>query len=341
MENNATPLMVTIRCITYNHEPYIRQCLEGFVMQKTNFRFEAIVHDDASTDGTAAIIREYAEKYPDIIKPVFETENQYSKHDGAIRRILNEHTHGKYVALCEGDDYWIEPYKLQKQVDFLEEHEEYAFSCTAFRFYYQKDDTFSDFFNGIDCEKQTSRWLTLAILNHNSYRIQTNTVLFRRDIYLQLLKDDPFLYSSNYFLMGDTQLWVGLLSYGKLYYLNQITSVYRVVDGSACRQSNHIQRYRFELSCWEMRLYLYRKMKFRNDIVYMKFLFIYTYHLLRCLVCIPDIDLSYIPSNFIYSSCKRILSVSCIRRFLFDFFERKKINYEKNNVGLWDTSRSH
>ena len=80
------PLMVTILCLVYNHESYIRQCLEGFVMQKTNFRFEAIVHDDASTDGTAAIIREYAEKYPDINKPIFETENQYSKGDGSLGR---------------------------------------------------------------------------------------------------------------------------------------------------------------------------------------------------------------------------------------------------------------
>lgn len=70
--------LVSIRCLVYNHEAYLRQCLDGFVMQKTNFRFEAIVHDDASTDGSAAIIREYAEKYPDIIKPIFETENQYS-----------------------------------------------------------------------------------------------------------------------------------------------------------------------------------------------------------------------------------------------------------------------
>lgn len=303
MEDNTTPLMVTIRCLTYNHEPYIRQCLEGFVMQKTNFRFEAIVHDDASTDGTAAIIREYAEKYPDIIKPIFETENQYSKHDGAIRRILNEHTHGKYVALCEGDDYWIDPYKLQKQVDFLEEHEEYAFSCTAFRFYYQKDDTFSDFFNGIDCEKQTSRWLTLAILNHNSYRIQTNTVLFRRDIYLQLLKDDPFLYSSNYFLMGDTQLWVGLLSYGKLYYLNQITSVYRVVDGSACRQSDNIQRYRFELSCWEMRLYLYNKLGLKNFKFKVKCLIYYFYYLFKYTYHGGMINLRIVPSRFCTKVC--------------------------------------
>lgn len=124
MKENTSPLMVTIRCLAYNHEPYIRQCLEGFVMQKTNFRFEAIVHDDASTDGTAAIIREYAKKYPDIIKPIFETENQYSKKDGSLRRIMDAHTHGKYVALCEGDDYWIDPLKLQKQVVFLEEHPE-------------------------------------------------------------------------------------------------------------------------------------------------------------------------------------------------------------------------
>ena len=133
MNTSKEELMVTIRCLVYNHEPYIRQCLEGFVMQKTNFRFEAIVHDDASTDGTAAIIKEYAEKYPDIIKPIFETENQYSKRDGSIKRIMNAHTHGKYIAYCEGDDYWTDPYKLQKQVDFLETHPEYGLCHTAFK----------------------------------------------------------------------------------------------------------------------------------------------------------------------------------------------------------------
>ena len=75
-----TNILVSIQCLTYNHKKYIRQCLDGFVMQKTTFCFEAIVHDDASTDGTAEIVREYAEKYPDIIKPIYEEENQYSKH---------------------------------------------------------------------------------------------------------------------------------------------------------------------------------------------------------------------------------------------------------------------
>ena len=107
---NKYPLLA-IRCLTYNHEPYIRQCLEGFVMQKTDFSFIAIVHDDASTDNTADIIREYAEKYPDIIKPIYETENQYSKHDGSLGRIMNAAIpeNVKYVAMCEGDDYWIDP----------------------------------------------------------------------------------------------------------------------------------------------------------------------------------------------------------------------------------------
>lgn len=84
------PIMLSIRCMVYNHEPYLRDCLEGFVMQKTTFRFEAIVHDDASTDGSATIIKEYAEKYPDIIKPIYETENQYSKRDGSLGHIMHE-----------------------------------------------------------------------------------------------------------------------------------------------------------------------------------------------------------------------------------------------------------
>lgn len=117
--------LVAIHNLVYNHEPYLRECFEGFVMQKTNFRFVVISHDDCSTDGSATIIREYAEKYPDIFRPIFETENQYSKRDGSLRRIMNEAiaaTGAKYVAMCEGDDYWTDPLKLQKQVDFMEEH---------------------------------------------------------------------------------------------------------------------------------------------------------------------------------------------------------------------------
>lgn len=130
-----TPL-VTIQCLVYNHEPYLRQCLDGFVMQKTNFKFEAIVHDDCSTDSSVTIIKEYAEKYPDIIKPIYEIENQYSKAGfQGILKILYEMSVGKYIAFCEGDDYWIDPLKLQKQVDFLESNPECAYSCCRYMVY--------------------------------------------------------------------------------------------------------------------------------------------------------------------------------------------------------------
>lgn len=123
---------VIIRCLVYNHEPYLRDCLEGFVMQKTDFPFKAVVHDDCSTDGSAAIIREYAEKYPHIIEPIYETENQYSKRDGSLRRVMDAATLGRspYIAYCEGDDYWIDPLKLQKQVDYMDSHPECMMCCT-------------------------------------------------------------------------------------------------------------------------------------------------------------------------------------------------------------------
>lgn len=136
-KNNNESIIVSIRCTAYNHEKYIRETLEGFIMQKTNFRFEAIVHDDASTDNTADIIREYAEKYPDIIKPIYETENQYSKKNDSLLRIMNEASKGKYITMCEGDDYWTDPYKLQKQVDFLEAHPDYVLCSHRYQEFYQ------------------------------------------------------------------------------------------------------------------------------------------------------------------------------------------------------------
>lgn len=113
--------LVSISCITYNHENYITDALEGFLLQKTDFNYEILIHEDASTDNTAKIIKNYAKKYPEIIKPIFQKENLYSK--GIDVDDLNtERAKGKYIALCEGDDYWTDPYKLQKQVNYMEAH---------------------------------------------------------------------------------------------------------------------------------------------------------------------------------------------------------------------------
>lgn len=121
---SSNHVMVSIICNTYNHEKYVAQTLDGFVMQKTEFAFEVLVHDDASTDSTQDIIRQYEEKYPDLIKPVYQTENQYSKKISITRTFQYPRVQGRYIAFCEGDDYWTDPYKLQKQVDALEAHPE-------------------------------------------------------------------------------------------------------------------------------------------------------------------------------------------------------------------------
>ena len=118
--------LVSIKCLAYNHEKFIAQAMDGFLMQETDFPFEVIVHDDASKDKTADILREYEKKFPLIVKPVYQTENQYSKQDGSLTRAANAPLKGKYIAECEGDDYWIDPHKLQLQVDFLESHPDYA-----------------------------------------------------------------------------------------------------------------------------------------------------------------------------------------------------------------------
>lgn len=116
MENE---IKVSICCAVYNHEKYLRECLDGFISQKTNFKFEVLIHDDASTDNSASIIREYEEKYPDIIKPIYQTENQYSK-GVSIYTFLYPRAKGKYIASCEGDDYWLDENKLQSQFDIME-----------------------------------------------------------------------------------------------------------------------------------------------------------------------------------------------------------------------------
>ena len=115
-------IKVSVLCVTYNHAKFIRRALEGIVSQQTDFAFEAIVHDDASTDGTADIVREFAERFPGIVVPIFQTENQYTRGGCIARRFLWPRIRGKYVAFCEGDDYWTDPQKLQFQVDWLDAH---------------------------------------------------------------------------------------------------------------------------------------------------------------------------------------------------------------------------
>lgn len=144
--------VVSICCITYNHEPYIEDALEGFLIQETDFPFEILIHDDASTDRTADIIREYEAKYPRLIKPIYQTENQYSQGKRASV-ILLPNAKGEFIALCEGDDYWVAPEKLQTQVGLMRQHPEINISFhPAYKvdgFELKKDEIFSNHYKEI------------------------------------------------------------------------------------------------------------------------------------------------------------------------------------------------
>ncbi len=120
--------VLSIVCSTYNHEKFIQKALDGFLMQKTNFVFEILVHDDASVDKTPTIVKEYEKRFPHIIKPIYQVINQFSQGKKPFINFQYPRVKGKYIAMCEGDDYWTDPLKLQKQVDFLEKNTDYSFA---------------------------------------------------------------------------------------------------------------------------------------------------------------------------------------------------------------------
>lgn len=256
--DNKSPLL-SIHCLVYNHAPHLRKCLDGFVMQQTSFKFEAIVHDDASTDGSADIIREYAEKYPDIIKPIIEEENQYSKRDGSIERIMDEASTGKYMAFCEGDDHWTDPFKLQKQVDFLESHTDYAFSHTAYATHDVINDKYG-FNEGVEVANNKFKdiYQPADMVFQPGPLVLTLTVVARRELIQKAKQEDRFLFSG-YFMMGDTTLWFMLARYGKVHYLAERTATYSILQESASHSNNIMKRWRFFLSCQEMKMYICKR----------------------------------------------------------------------------------
>ena len=236
--------LVSIRCLVYNHEPFLRQCLDGFVMQKTNFPFEAIVHDDASTDGSAAIIREYAEKYPDIIKPIFETENQYHKHDGSIPRIIDAAVHpgSKYIAFCEGDDYWIDTNKLQIQVDFLETHPDYVICSHDCIYYYEDNQAFAELSiwgstlsEGRKCEEIIDYSLDTFF---ERYWTRPLSCVYRRGPY----RDE--LTGKGYSVIKDYNFYYYVLKHGKGAFFKRIMGVYRVQPNGVWSSLTAVQKRR-------------------------------------------------------------------------------------------------
>ena len=253
--NDNAPILA-IKCLAYNHEPYIRQCLDGFVMQKTNFPFIAIIHDDASTDRTAKIIQEYAQKYPAIIKPIFETENQYSKHNGSIRRTMDcaipESV--QYIAICEGDDYWIDSNKLQKQVDFLEKNPNYGLVHTYAKSYNNSQQIYDDLLLG------NPHNLFEDLLYTNN--IATLTTCYKKELYTLYVNDiKP---ESKNWLMGDFSLWLWMATKTKIGFISEITAVYRILAESASHSSDKKKQFSFYISSYKIALFYAKKNHYKR-----------------------------------------------------------------------------
>lgn len=206
-----TPL-VSISCITYNHIEYIRQCLDGFMMQQCDFDFEVLIHDDASTDGTKEIIKEFQEKHPNVIKPILQTENQWSKGIRGMNLEFNfPRAKGKYIATCEGDDYWTDPLKLQKQVDFLENNDNYI-ACGC----YVNVERFGTL-DKFDVQLLGKSFDSKDIIRSNPFPTLT-----------LMMKNLDFSVFNNYQpLVGDIELFLYLSKYGKFMKLGFLGGIYR------------------------------------------------------------------------------------------------------------------
>lgn len=215
-------VMVTVFLITYNHAPYIRQTMDAILNQKINFKMQLLVHDDASTDGTGEIIREYAEKFPDIVTMIIQRENKYQKNIAVDLEAI-PFIYGKYVALCEGDDYWPTDDKLQKQVDYMERHPNIAGTGGLTRFY---DD------NEIECMKPMpdTHFLNRIITKKEytsgkGFNVATNTLMFWSDI----IKDERYIRARKISpKVGDSIVMANMFEYGDIYMFEDCFQNHRI-----------------------------------------------------------------------------------------------------------------
>lgn len=216
---SSQPPLLSIVCPTYNQEAFIAQTLDGFLAQQTDFSFEILINDDASTDGTARIVAEYAERYPHIIRPFYQTENQYRLGKPCVPELFVK-ARGRYIAFCEGDDYWTDPRKLQLQVDFLESHPDYVIT-------YHDAIAFDDQGQyGVQLQGKL-RGDATALELQKARPISTLTTCFRN-----VLSSMPPELQMRVAPLGDLCWWSLLGAYGKGKYMAQIKpAAYRLHPG--------------------------------------------------------------------------------------------------------------
>jgi glycosyltransferase involved in cell wall biosynthesis len=249
--NRITPL-VSVTVTAYQHVNYIKECLDGILMQKTNFEFEIIIGEDESTDGTRDLCIEYAVKYPEKVRLFLRDRklSQYYENNKLICRFNGrwnrKSCRGKYIAWCDGDDYWTDPLKLQKQVDFLDVNEEYGLVYTEFDRYYQTSrKTEKDcFHNYLEIYPNTFEDFLI-----NTRFLAPVTWVYRKAS-LELI---DFHYKKDY-VVGDLPILLTLSKYYKIGYINESTAVYRVLQYSDSHFKDYYNEYKFELGIFKIQI---------------------------------------------------------------------------------------
>ena len=218
--------MVSVCCLTYNQEKFIGQCLDGLVSQKCGFEYEVFVHDDASTDGTAQIVREYAEKYPDRIIPILQKENQYSQLIPIGPIHVFPRAKGKYIAFCEGDDFWTDPYKLEKQVRAMEEHPECRMCLHKVRGVRTDGSPLEIAYPNFSLESGVlSGEKLLDYICTNEYVFQTTSFFMRREDIIGYWSASPVFNAVA--ATEDTPYLLYFSTLGNIYYIDEEMSCYR------------------------------------------------------------------------------------------------------------------
>ncbi|MHA1381636.1 MAG: glycosyltransferase [Candidatus Helarchaeota archaeon] len=243
--------LVSISCLAYKHENYIRTAIEGFLMQETNFKVEILIHDDASPDRTADIIREYEAKFHQLIKPKYQKDNQFSQIGCLVGGLDLKRAQGKYIALCEGDDYWTDPYKLQKQVDFLENNPDYGMVHSDWDIIFTKNKKIIRSINktrNIHIPKKN--YFDELLLNNY---IGTLTVSVRKALIVNFFE----LHLNKYieWKMGDLPLWLYLAKHSKIGYIDQSFAVKRELPESLSNNKDKRKRYAYKKSGYDIRFY--------------------------------------------------------------------------------------
>lgn len=254
--------LVSVHMVTYNHEPYIAQALEGVLQQKTSFPFELVIGEDCSTDGTREIVFDYQKKYPDIIRVITSDKNV-----GACKNSLRTEKacRGKYIAYCEGDDYWHHPQKLQKQVDYLENHPECGLVCSEFDLYDFERKRRIRNYNGHRNMSVPANADIYGIIQ-GKYHIHTCTVLARKRLIDEIIDSDPYLFQSDVFPQGDQPRWAEMSLRSHIGYIDESMSTYNKHNESLSRPRNFVRLLMFSKAARAWRLYLCDKHNLSSEL---------------------------------------------------------------------------